>query len=275
MSSLSISRAWDETKSVIAHDGRLIAAVALALILLPQAIVGVIAPPPTLSGEEPASWVSLLNLLVALFGIAGQIAIIRLAIGPTTTVGEAISHGLRRLLPGFAALLLFVIPLVVLLVILLIAIGGPDAMQSLINGTKSAPEPRQAAAILLFVVFAILISVRFQLTIPVAAAENGGPIALLRRSWALTAGHYWRLLAVLLLVFAAAIVLLLFAQIVGGILARLIFGDVKPFTVGALIVALISAAAQTVFAATFSVLLARIYVQLSGRDTASVPKSGI
>jgi hypothetical protein len=61
-----------------------------------------------------------------------------------------------------------------------------------------------------------------------------------------------------------AVVLLLVAQMFGGILGRLVFGDVKPFGIGALVVALITGAAQAVFTALSSLMLARIYVQLAG-----------
>lgn len=267
MSTLSISTAWDESKAIAARDGRLIAAVALALVLLPQAIFGVIVPPPAMSGEEAPSWATGLSLVVAVIGIVGQIAIIKLALGPATSVGESIMHGFKRVLPAFAALCLFVLPLAVILVGLLIAIGGTSAVESLGSGT---PQPGVAGVILLFVAFIILISIRFQMVVPVATAETSNPIQILRRSWDLTRGHYWRLLGFLLIALVFAVVLLLFAQIVGGILGRIAFGDTKPFTIGALVVALISAAAQAAFTCLVGVMLARIYVQLSGR----VPKSG-
>jgi len=60
--------------------------------------------------------------------------------------------------------------------------------------------------------------------IPVATAEPPRPLETVRRSFALTAGHYWRLLAVLLLAGTVALVLLTFAQLVGGIIAKLLFG---------------------------------------------------
>jgi hypothetical protein len=66
-----------------------------------------------------------------------------------------------------------------------------------------------------------------------------------------------------------AVVLLVVAQMFGGILARIAFGDVKPLGVGALVVALITGAAQALFTALSSLMLARIYVQLAG-----VPNKG-
>ena len=266
MANLSISKAWDETRDVIARDGRLIISVALALILFPEAVAGVIAPPPALSGEQGPAWLPVLNLVVGLLGIAAQIAVMRLAIGPATSVGEAVGHAFRRLFPAIAALLIFALPVSIVLIVLIMAVAGPDAMTALMAGTI---QPRLATAFLAFVIVAILISVRFQMVIPVTTAERQSPFQIVRRSFELTAGHYWRLLAVLALACVAAIVLLVAAQIIGGIVAKLLFGDVKPFSGGALLIALLSGAAQAMFAATLSVMLARIYVQLAGS-----PKSG-
>jgi len=271
MSTLSISKAWEESKEIATRDGRLIAAVALALVLLPEAIFGVIVPPSPMSGEEAPSWATGLSLVVAVIGIVGQIAIIRLALGPATSVGEAITHGFKRVLPAFGALCLFVIPLAAVLVVLLIAVGGTAAVESLNSGT---PQAGIAGMILLFVAVVILISIRFQMAVPVATAETSNPVQILRRSWDLTRGHYWRLLGFLMVALVFALVLLLFAQLVGGILGRIAFGDTKPLPIGALIVSLVSAAAQAAFTCLFAVMVARIYVQLSGRGAAGVPKSG-
>lgn len=247
---------------MIERDGRLVGAVALALVLLPQAIVGVVAPPPNLSGEEPASWTSLVTILVALAGIVGQIAIIRLALGPSISVGSAIAHGFRRLLPGFLALLLFAIAVGLGLLPLLVAIGGVGSIEAVARGEQ--PSGAAAGAILLVVLIALLLSVRFQMLMPVAAGESGGPVHIIKRSWQLTAGHYFRLLGFLLLLIVVAVVLLGAAQILGGVAGRLAFGDIKPFTVAALIVALLVSLAQAVFTTGTSVMLGRIYAQLSG-----------
>jgi hypothetical protein len=273
MSSLSISKAWDESKAIAARDGRLIGAVALALVLLPEVVFGVIVPPPALSGEAVPSWSLLFSSIVAVIGVVGQIAIIRLALEPVS-VGEAISNGLRRVASAIGALLLFALPLALVLVLLLVAIGGTSGMEALRGGGGSAP-PGVAGAILLFVVIAVAISIRFQMVVPVASAETGNPIHILKRSWAMTKGHYWRLLAFLIMILILAVVVLLVAQMFGGILARIVFGDVKPLSVGALVAALIGGAAQAVVTALSSLMLARIYVQLSGRGSgAGVPRSG-
>jgi hypothetical protein len=38
MSKLSLSHAWEETKAILARDGNLLGTVALALVVLPQAV---------------------------------------------------------------------------------------------------------------------------------------------------------------------------------------------------------------------------------------------
>ena len=261
MSSLSLSKAWDESKAIATRDGRLIGAVALALVLLPQTILGVVVPPPGLSGEAAPAWVPGLSLLAAAIGLVGQIAIVRLALG-STSVGEAIAHGLRRAAPAIGALMLFALPLALILMLLLLAVGGPGSLDALSGG--GTPAPAVGGVILLFIVIVAAISIRFQMIVPLAAVQSANPIHILRRSWALTRGHYWRLLTFLFMIMVLAVVLLLVAEMVGGIIAKVAFGDVKPLGVGALVVALITSAAQAVFTALSSLMLARIYVQLSG-----------
>ena len=52
MSRLSLSRAWEESKEIFSRDGALLSAVALALILLPEIVVGVVSPP---AGDGPVA----------------------------------------------------------------------------------------------------------------------------------------------------------------------------------------------------------------------------
>jgi hypothetical protein len=110
--------------------------------------------------------------------------------------------------------------------------------------------------------------------IPVTTAEGGGPIHILRRAWELSRGHYLRLLGFLLAILVTAVIVFLAAQSVGGILARTLFGDAKPLSVSALVIALLVGLVQTAFVVVVSTLLARIYVQVAGVDRASVPSSG-
>lgn len=273
MAKLSISRAWEESQRVLAHDGRLLASVALALVLLPEVIASVIVPASSVSGEQGPSWLPLLSIAVLILGVIGQIAIIRLALGPTTSVGQAISHGVRRFLPGLAAGVLFIVPLLVVIGVLLGVLAGPTAVAALRSGTVDASV---GPIFLLLSIVMVLVTARFLLIMPVTTAEAGGPIHILRRAWELGSGHYLRLLGFFVSLLIAALILLLAAQFLGGILARTLFGDAKPLSVGALLIALIGGVTQTAFVVVFATLLARIYAQLAGGVAQSgVPRSGI
>ena len=264
MSRLSLSKAWDESVRVVTHDGKLITSVALGLIVLPQVIVGVLNPPSTLSGVNPPAWAGILSLLVAIIGVAGEIAIMRLALG-RTSVGEAIAHGARRVLPAFIAILLLVLALTIILIPLILGIAGEEGLKSM---ATSQPTPATGAAVLLVLVLCLFVAPKFQLVVPTAAAEEGGPIQLLKRGWQLSDGAYWKLLGFLALIVVVAMVVVLFiGQVLVGIVARTMFGTIHPLSLGALVAALLSAIAGALFAAGASVMLARIYVQLAGRSS--------
>ena len=93
MRGLSISRAWEETRAILARDGRLIAAVALALIALPTAVTGLI-DPNGIGDSAGRMGLDVIVVVASLLALAGQLALIRLALGPSVTVGAAIVHGL-------------------------------------------------------------------------------------------------------------------------------------------------------------------------------------
>jgi hypothetical protein len=127
----------------------------------------------------------------------------------------------------------------------------------------------------LVLIAAFVVGVRLVLLlVPVAAAEPGGAIALLKRSWQLTKGVWWRLTAFLAVFFIASILASrAIGYALGGVLL-LVAGPIKPMALSALILAAALALVGAAFTALFSIMLARIYVQLSGHASASVPSSG-
>jgi hypothetical protein len=261
---LSLSRAWDETRAATAGDGKLYAAIALALLALPATIFGTMAPEILLGGTPKNQNIQLVFLLVLLLNAVGRIAIGRLALRPAS-VGEAISHGFKRLLPVAGAFLLYLLPVVLLLVPFL-----PKVMAAPQN-----PPPDALLASTLILIAAFVIGVRLVLMlVPVAAAEPAGPIALLKRSWQLTQGNWWRLTAFLAAFFIASILASrAIGYALGGVLL-LASGPIEPMSLSGLILAAVLALVGGALTTLFSIMLARIYVQLSGRASASVPSSG-
>src|SRR6476661_1870756 len=88
MRGLSISAAWEETREILARDGRLLTTVALALIALPTTVNTLINPGGVNAASTPL-WMDCVALVAYLIALAGQLALIRLALGPSITVGGA------------------------------------------------------------------------------------------------------------------------------------------------------------------------------------------
>jgi hypothetical protein len=277
---LSISKAWDETRARVAADGRLLTIVALALIALPAAIGEFLFPvteevrrgawfarSPSSLGE------SLVMIVVAVIGIVGQLAIIRLALGPSLTVGEAISHGARRA-PAYVGAALLMVLGVIILALPLVAIFVASGAE--LDPRADLPTAVVVAMILWFVLF-LYLAVRMMMTSPVASAEKAGPVEIIKRSWRLTAGHWWRLFGFVMLFFIAIIILLSAVMLATNLAVSLWAGPVEPRSTAALIVALVEALVSALATTVFMVMLARVYVQLAGDRSgapASVPSSG-
>ena len=123
-------------------------------------------------------------------------------------------------------------------------------------------------AAMLMIVAILFMAVRMLMTTPVACAENVGPLKIISRSWQLTGGHWLHLLGFLLAIVLAAGILLTVVGIVTGSVVTIAFGPIERLTVSALIIGIVQGAFNAAFSAFFAVMLARIYVQLSGHPTA-------
>lgn len=267
MSKISLSRAWEETTAVLARDGRLFLAVALALFVLPGLILNV-SMPVARAGEFPAAgpWMAI-GLAALIISLVGQLAVIRLAIGPHVSVGEAIMHGLRRVLFYIAATILWLLPITL--------IGS--ALYGTLLANQSSPSVAASLALIALCFLFAFIAVRMMLSSAVASAEQLGPLAILRRSWQLSRGNWWRLFVFLLLFGIGALCLLWAIDSVAGLVIRLAVEDAGPRSLGGLLISIVSQLVSGLLSVVLFVMLARIYVQRSegGAVEASVPSSGI
>ncbi len=276
MSRVSISRAWDDTRRKLASDGRLVMTVALAMIALPSAISTLVNPDGGMAETTHSLATGLVTLVMSLIAMVGQLAIIRLAIGPSVSVGGAIGHAARRALPYLGSIFLLVIALLIAavpVVAILVAMGmSPEA------GANDMPAGALIPAVL-FVAVLFYFAARMLMTSPVASAEPVGPLGIIKRSWELTRGNAGRLLGFLLMFLIALLVLLVTVGLMAGLLARVLFGEIEPLSAGALLVGLVQGVMSAAVTAVFAVMLARIYVQLSGPAAGgaaevTVPHSG-
>src|SRR3990170_4909954 len=142
------------------------------------------------------------------------------------------------------------------------AIMLPIAMPVLANPTS--PPPAAALLFLAACIVLLCLWVRLILMTASGVAENIGPVAIVKRSWSLTRGNFWRLLAATILFGIVAWIAISAVEWVLGSVLIVALGKPEPWTVSALLIALIAAIAQTIASVLFAVLLARIYVQLAG-----------
>lgn len=264
MSKLSISKAWDESKAIAARDGRLIAAVALAFLVLPGIILGISVPKASATELPPAGPWMAVALVCVLIALVGQLAVIRLAVGPHGTVGEAIAHAARRLLPLVGAVMIWSLP---------ILLAG-YALYSMNDPKDGKPSLAVGLGFLVLTCIGLFLWVRLIVASAVASSEDINPIAILTRSWKLTQGSWWRLFGFALLFGIGAYVLIIAVQSVVGLLARMLIGEIGPMTVAGLIVTVVTQVVSACVSVLFFVMIARIYVQLSGKPRAAVPSSG-
>jgi len=268
MSSLSISTAWEESRAIIARDGKLLVTVALALIVLPETVLAVIGPP---AGPQASGLSAIAYIVAVLLGVAAQIALNRLAIGPAVTVGSAIATGFRRLASVAVVALLVGIAIMVVAVLLLLLLTSIGAIAMPAPG--QAPPPLLVTMLVLIVVLAFAV---FELVFPLAAVETGNPLRLIARAWALARPNYLRLLGFVAIVVVSLVLIVGATQVGLGSLVLLTLGKPYPGSPAALAIGIVAGLIQAGFTIVTAVMIARIYLQLAGRHEAQVgvPNSG-
>lgn len=269
MSSLSIGRAWDEAKSALQENRKLIVPVALGLVLLPAMIMSMIEPQvPAGQQPPPGPWM-LVALAMIIVMIIGEIAIVLLVSGWRGSVGQSIGQAARRTPTLILAALAFLVPIILLFSIILAA----SAIGSIESGQFDWTSLSGTGWLLLLLGMLVLlyVSVRLLPLLAVVACESIGPIAALKRSFSLTAGHFWRLLGFLLLLMIAFLVVALTIGAVVGGLVTLAFGQPEPWSIPLVLIALAGGLVQAGFVMVYTAMLARIYAQLSAGE-ATVPE---
>jgi hypothetical protein len=269
MSSLSIGRAWDEAKAALQANRKLIVPIALGLILLPAVIVSMVEPrvPP---GEQPPAgpWM-LVALAMVIVMIVGQLAIVLMINGWRGSVGEAIGKATRRSPIFILAALVFLVPIILIFSVLLGVAGV---------GTSSTGDVDLAnfgttgwLLLCLFLLALIYFSIRLLPLLAVVAAEPVGTISALKRSFALTSGHFWRLFAFLLMLMLGFAIVALAVGAVIGTIVNLLLGVPEAWSLALLLIALAGGLVQAAFVMVYVGMLARIYAQLSATPHGSVP----
>ena len=258
MRKLSITTAWNETNAFVRREASLLLPIAFLLIAVPTAFFQLVRAS---AGEnpEPGAWM-LVALPMAVITTIGSLAIAWLALTPNTSVSEALKMGALRVLPLLGAILVLMIAGIVVATFILTLFSFAGQSEAAVVG----------ATVFILLLFGA-IWIRLILMTSIAVAERAGPVAIIRRSWALTRGHFWHLLGFLLLIAILFIVVTLAISAVLGILLSLAAGGrPQPGSLTSFFVLLVGAIINGVVAIYFTAMIARIYAQLTGGDVAAV-----
>jgi len=257
---LSLTAAWNEASAFARRDFGQLFLIAFGLISLPAVILQS-AMPATEPGVAPevGAWALLIGP-VLLLSILGTLTLTNLALGRSPDPRDAFAQALARLPAVLGAALLF-------------GLGAAlAAIPLIIVFALMVPSPQAAAAILVpfMLVYFLCLWVRLLLINPVGAAERGGPVAILKRSWGLIKGHFWTLLGLTLALLVLFMVLAGAVGAAGGAIILLLTGPAEPGSLGSVAILLLGGVLNGVVGVFFAALVARIYAQLT-----ALPSRGI
>jgi flagellar biosynthesis protein FlhB len=266
---LDMGKAWTEASAMIASNRDTIGAIAGLFFFLPSLAAGLLAPeiiepgePLPETGDPQAAFQAaiaqmsqayadnwLLLLAISIMQFIGSLSLLALLSDRARpTVGEALRSGVRSSPSYFGAQLLSALAAGVV-------VGLPLGLLA-----AFAPPAMVAIAVLVLALVVLYMFVKFSLAAPVIAIDGvRNPIAALKRSWQLTKGNSFRIVAFLVLLF---LIVGIIATLVSGIVA------VALAALGAQIAAIgngvINAAVNTITGVVFLVVIAAVHRQLAG-----------
>ncbi|MET1757095.1 hypothetical protein ABVV53_16765 [Novosphingobium sp. RD2P27] len=259
---LDSNRAWKDASRSISRNRDTSLAIAGVFFLLPQLALALFfpQPEPTAGMSEQqilelaqTYYLSTLPAMIPLIlaqalGTLGLLCLLRHAASPT--VGEALRLGAAGLATYLAAQIVVALAVGVVggLILSLLALSGAAALA--------------VAGLFLIVLLTIAIAVRVSLSGAVVAIEGErNPIRALRRSWALTADHGWRLFGFYALFLLAFFVILTIVSVILGIPLQMMASS----RTVELATALISSGLNALMALYLVGIVGAVHGQLAGR----------
>ncbi|MGB3377629.1 MAG: hypothetical protein WBH10_07280 [Allopontixanthobacter sediminis] len=267
---LDMGNAWSEATAMISANRELVAIIAGIFVFLPTIVLAVIAPeaatgPTEVNQNDPMATMQAFYaqngiwlFVIAIINAIGSLALFALFADNRPTVGDAITTGIKTLLPYLAAQILLILALSILL-------GIPVGLAVAAGGS--------AAGVLVGIVaFVALVYVMIKFSLLAPAMIIGGilnPVRALRASWNATKGNSLRLLLFyFLLGIAVVVVAMVFGLVTGLFVAMLGTGAVAAMLGGAL-----NGLVSAVWAVVIVAVLSATYRQLTGPSTQSVTET--
>ena len=255
---------WDRTVEFLSDNLGAVVPLALAGIFIPYSIMMALTPLASVGSAKGV--VSLAVLLLALWILWGNLAIVALTLDPDGARAGATRTATRRF-P--AALLVWLAIAIVMLVLILpvpviLAAGGADLSGLATTGHLSI-KPGVAGGgwallyVIVYLVFALWVAARLLLAHAAIVGEQHG-LGAIGRSFSLTRGLAWRAFGVILLYAIVSQVAELAARLVFGTVLGLITDGDGPVTLASVLTSIIVAVVATIFAVLASAFTAKLFV---------------
>jgi hypothetical protein len=259
---------WDQTTGFVGERFGPLVPIALATFVAPTVISACLQTLATTSGPAARLVLGALVLLLSLATIWGSLTVIALATGEGSVAASGRLAGRR--LP--AALLVSIVlglaaALLVAPVPLILASRGYDVMAIAAGQAGNVVVDPQTSSIVALYVLALIpvllaAFTRLILISPVVLRE-AVMFGAIRRSWALTRRHGWRIFGLLLLFALIGGIAQLAAQTVFGSVFTLLFGAGEGLTLALLLTTIVTACVQAVVMLLLAAFQGKLYAALA------------
>ena len=267
---LDMGNAWNEATGMIFANRELVAIIAGIFVFLPAIALAVIAPeivagPAEINPDDPMTALAdfytangLWIFIIAIINAVGSLSLFALFTDNRPTVGDAITTGIKSLLPYLVAQILLVLCLAIVL-------GVPFGLAASLAGPVAGILVGILAAVVL-----LYVMVKCSLLAPAMVIDGIlNPVNALQASWRATKGNSLRLLLFFFLLgLAVAVVAIVFGLVTGLVVAMLGTGSVAAMVGGAL-----NGLMSAVWAVMIVAVLSATYRQLAGPSVASVSET--
>ncbi|MET3711027.1 hypothetical protein ABIC65_001729 [Sphingomonas trueperi] len=267
-----MSIVWDRTTAFVgAHLGTLVP-LALAAFVAPGVINSCVSAAATTANPGVRLAVGTLVVLLSIVSFWGSLIVIALATG-SGSLADAGRLAARRLPASLlvsigigiaAAVAMLPVPLI-------LATRGYDLMAIAAGqGANIVVDPQTSSMValwaLVLVVAGLFLFTRLLLVSTVVLRE-GVLFRAIGRSWALTRGHGWRILGLLLLFLLLGGVAQLAAKAVFGSVFALLLGNAPGLTPAMLLTTIVAAIVQAVVMLLLAAFQGKLYVALTTTDS--------
>lgn len=259
---LSLTKAWDEAHRFIMREAALLVPIALTLMVMPSALFELVAPQRATAETAPGAWMLALPVF-ALFTLLGSLTITRLAFRDGLSVGEALRAGLRRLPVAIGASLILLGAAMLAMLPIAPMLPSAPGVRASVSGGAALFMMVYAAAL---VAGAFFLFVRLLLVNVVIMAEAVGPIDAMKRSFALSRGHFLKLTTLLIMFLVISIIVGSAVSLAGGAVFVGVGKLLGLEDIGHVLLALVSGAVSAAVSVYFVVTLTMIYRQIIGPD---------